>query len=100
MGWHIGKEAFATEYLFGKTPIAKGAIAGSPGSQVWATWVHRYYGRHDDESTSNVLYILRLVVEVDETATRLPSDAAKKPAKVVFEEQLRHRPRLLSGSLM
>lgn len=87
MGWHIGKETFATSHLFGKTPTAKGAIAGAPGSQVWATWTHRYYTRFDAEEPSNVLYILRLVVEVDETATRLPLDSIKRPAKDVYEMQ-------------
>jgi hypothetical protein len=90
MGWHFGKEHFATEYLFGKTPNTKGVIAGSPGSQVWATWVHRYYGRHDFESSNNVLHILRLVVELDETSTRLPSDATKRPTKEIFNKQMRY----------
>jgi hypothetical protein len=88
MGWHIGKEQFATDYLFGKSPTAKGVIAGSPRKQVWATWAHRYYGPLDAEEPSNVLYILRLVVEADETATRLPSDAAKRPGKDVYETQV------------
>jgi hypothetical protein len=88
-GWHIGKEQFATIHLFGKTPTAKGVIAGSPGQQVWATWVHRYYGPLDAEEPRNVLYILRLVVEVDGTATRLPGDAAKRPTKDVYETQVK-----------
>lgn len=88
MGWHIGKEQFATDYLFGKSPTAKGVIAGSPGKEVWATWVHRYYGPLDAEESSNVLYILRLVVEADETATRLPKDATKRPEKDVYETQI------------
>ena len=56
---------------------------------MWATWVRRYYGRHDAGSTNNVLYILRLVMEGDETATRLSSDARKRPAQGIYEEQLR-----------
>ena len=68
MLWHIGKEIFATERVFGKIPRAKGAIAGSPGDQVWAIWTHRYYRHPDAESSSNVLFILRLVVEDDVTA--------------------------------
>jgi hypothetical protein len=88
MGWHIGKEDFATDYLFGRRPTAKGAIAGPPGSQIWATWVRRYYDRLDAKNPSNVLYILRLVIEIDETATRLPSDAAKRPAKDVYKTQI------------
>lgn len=53
MGWHTGKEQFAADYLFNKTPSAKGVLAGAPGSQVWATWAHRYYGRLDAEEPSN-----------------------------------------------
>jgi GNAT superfamily N-acetyltransferase len=88
MGWHIGKERFATDYLFGRRPTSNGAIAGSPGSQVWATWVRRYYDCFDAEEPSNVLYILRLVIEIDETATRLPSDAAKRPTEDLYETQI------------
>ncbi|KAH7087341.1 hypothetical protein FB567DRAFT_524832 [Paraphoma chrysanthemicola] len=63
MGWHLGKEDFACNHLFGKTPQAKGAISGSPGNQIWVLWTHRYYEHPDGENTSNVLYILRLVME-------------------------------------
>ncbi|KAF2830315.1 hypothetical protein CC86DRAFT_315493 [Ophiobolus disseminans] len=90
MGWHIAKEHFAAQHLFGKTPSAKGAIAGSLGSQIWATWVRRYYGGPEDDvqPTNNALYILRLVVELDETATRLPQDAKKRPHEHVYQEQV------------
>ncbi|KAF2972709.1 hypothetical protein GQX73_g863 [Xylaria multiplex] len=79
MLWHIRKEDFATEYIFGKRPQAKGAIAGSPGKQVWAIWVHRYYGHPNhpdekDENGGNILYILRLVVEGDDTANKPHED--------------------------
>lgn len=77
MLWHIRKEDFATDYLFGKIPHAKGAIIGKPGRQVWAVWVRRYYDHPNSASHENILYILRLVLECDQTATRLPSDAAK-----------------------
>jgi hypothetical protein len=90
MGWHSAKEIFATTYLFEKPPAAKGATAGSPGSQIWALWTHRYYGRHDIEPKRNVLYILRLVLEVDETATTLLSDARKRPNKAMYEQQSRY----------
>ncbi|KAI1526017.1 GlcD FAD FMN-containing dehydrogenase [Pyrenophora tritici-repentis] len=88
MYWHFAKETFACNHLFGKLPTVKGAIVGSPGNQMWALWAHRYYGRHDVEPKNNVLYILRSVLEIDETATRLPSDAAKRPAQEVYEEQV------------
>lgn len=73
MLWHVRKEDFATEYLFGKKPLAKGAIAGPPGSQVWAVWTHRYYMHPKAESPNNVLYILRLVVEGDDSGNQPPS---------------------------
>jgi hypothetical protein len=73
MLWHIAKENFATEQLFSKIPRAKGVIAGPPGSQVWAIWTYRYYGHPNAESPSNVLYILRLVVEGDDSANKPPS---------------------------
>ncbi|KAK8022194.1 hypothetical protein PG993_012961 [Apiospora rasikravindrae] len=73
MLWHIRKEDFATEHIFGKKAEAKGAIAGSPGKQVWALWVRRYYKHPDhpcEEDGENVLYIVRLVVEGDNTANK------------------------------
>ncbi|KAI4635820.1 uncharacterized protein J4E87_000777 [Alternaria ethzedia] len=87
MLWHISKEVFATKHLFDRIPNAKGAIAGPPGSQVWALWTHRYYSHPDAGTSRNVLYILRLVMEVDETATRLSSDAAKLPEPAMYEQQ-------------
>ncbi|CAF9932441.1 MAG: hypothetical protein HETSPECPRED_008361 [Heterodermia speciosa] len=70
MLWHIAKENFATKWLFGKRPRAKGSIAGPPGSQVWAIWTHRYYVHPNMEASSNTLYILRLVVEGDDCVTK------------------------------
>lgn len=70
--WHLKKEDFASKYIFGKVPQAKGAIAGSPGKKVWATWTHRYYDHPlNAENPDNVLYILRLVVEGDTTANKV-----------------------------
>lgn len=34
MLWHIRKEDFASQYIFGRTLLNKGAIAGSPGQEV------------------------------------------------------------------
>ncbi|KAF2653824.1 hypothetical protein K491DRAFT_717678 [Lophiostoma macrostomum CBS 122681] len=77
MLWHISKEEFACQYLFGRVPKAKGAIAGDSGCQVWVIWTHRYYTSPEIETADNVLYILRLVMERDKTATRLPTDSSK-----------------------
>lgn len=69
MLWHISKEEFACKYLFHKTPTVKGAIAGSPGNRVWIVWTHRYYSHPDVEvkELENVLYILRLVIENEQS---------------------------------
>lgn len=80
--WHINKETFACTALFGDIPTAKGAIAGSPGSRVWAVWARRYYTSPlsplspPSSSTSssediNTLYILRFVLENPTPATDL-----------------------------
>lgn len=91
MLWHIRKEDFAANYIFGKKAEAKGAIAGSPGKQVWALWVRRYYEYPDhpngeEEGGGNVLYILRLVVEGDDTANR-PHEGQLPPATDAYTEQ-------------
>ncbi|KAI1748629.1 hypothetical protein F4782DRAFT_516170 [Xylaria castorea] len=91
MLWHIRKEDFAVNYIFSKKAEAKGAIAGSPGKQVWAVWVRRYYGHPDypdeeEEDGGNVLYILRLVVEGDDTANR-PHESQLPPVTDAYMEQ-------------
>ncbi|KAK4962797.1 hypothetical protein LTR10_000424 [Elasticomyces elasticus] len=73
MLWHVKKEDFATQFIFGNSPTAKGAIAGHTGFQTWALWVHRYYGLPTTKDTENVLYILWFVVEGDEIANNPPA---------------------------
>ncbi|KAH8808836.1 hypothetical protein F5884DRAFT_382934 [Xylogone sp. PMI_703] len=63
MQWHHGREDLVTNLLFKSSPSVKGAIAGSPGSRVWAIWTRGYYGKVDDPKASNSLYILRHVIE-------------------------------------
>ena len=63
MLWHLRKEEFACDKLFGKQPQVKGAIAGQPGNRVWAIWMHRFYGDPESVSSDNTLYILRIVTE-------------------------------------
>ncbi|KAH8724697.1 hypothetical protein GQ44DRAFT_245468 [Phaeosphaeriaceae sp. PMI808] len=98
IGWHLAKEQFACNHLFGKAPEAKGAIAGFPGDQVWVLWTHRYYSQPGSGTSSNVLYILRLVMEVDETATRLSSDAGKLPDKDIYEKQIKYLKAVLQAA--
>ena len=78
MLWHISKEEFACNRLFDEVPPAKGAMAGPPAEQVWAIWTHRYYGHPEKDAHNNVLYIQRLVMEADETATRIPCDRNRR----------------------
>ena len=89
--WHLAKETFACKHIFGKIPTAKGAIAGAPGNQVWALWTHRYYSHpftsSNENKDRNILYILRLTLEADGTATRLPSSATKYPTGEILDEQ-------------
>ncbi|KAL2853476.1 hypothetical protein BJY01DRAFT_206756 [Aspergillus pseudoustus] len=65
IAWHHSKEEFGGQKLFGKTPLVKGAIAGTPGNRVWAVWVHRFYRHPERDSSANILYILRFVMEGD-----------------------------------
>ncbi|KKZ62799.1 hypothetical protein EMCG_02842 [[Emmonsia] crescens] len=63
MLWHHAKEEFATNVLFKTQPQVKGAIAGEPGNRIWAVWTHRFYETPSKSTSSNTLYILRLVIE-------------------------------------
>ena len=66
MLWHISKEEFACQKIFGSVPQSKGAIAGERGCRIWALWAHRYYGHPNSSPEDNTLYILRFVVEDQE----------------------------------
>lgn len=97
MLWHIRKEDFATEKLFGKAAQAKGAIAGPPGRQVWAIWTHRYYGHLDAEPSNNVLYILRLVVEGG-CAREISSAEEKEQHTAMQDEQISYLKAVLQAA--
>jgi hypothetical protein len=94
LGWHLAKEDFACSHLFGKVPEVKGAIAGPHGSQVWAIWTRRYYNHPATEKSQNVLYILRLVMEADQTATRLRHTVNEEK----YHEQLCHLQAVLQAA--
>lgn len=98
MLWHIRKEDFATEHLFGKTAQVRGAIAGPPGKQVWVIWTRRYYGRHDVEGSNNVLYILRLVVEGDISANMPPLAESSENGMNLSDEQVMHLEAVLQAA--
>lgn len=63
MLWHHRKEEFGCEFLFQRKPEVKGAIFGQPGKRVWVVWNHRFYELPSEKSSSNTLFILRLVIE-------------------------------------
>ena len=83
MLWHHKKEEFVCKKLFGKQPAIKGAIVGQPGNRMWAIWTHRFYEHPESASSENTLYILRLVIENQATAT---SDAEQADSEI---EQMR-----------
>lgn len=95
MLWHIRKEDFAADRIFGKKAEVKGAMAGSPGKQVWAIWVRRYYGHpgnhpvenEEKKDGGNVLYTLRIVMEDDETANKPHDESQSPPPTDAYEEQ-------------
>ena len=79
MRWHHRKAEFACEKLFGKQPRIKGAIAGQPDDRIWVIWTHRYYGDPGLDSSSNTLYILRLVIENQLAQNKLSLDNGDLP---------------------
>lgn len=86
MVWHHAREQFMTSKIFGKTPQTKGAVAGSPGSRVWAIWTRSFYGPlvHD---SGNALHILRLVVE-DNTSSDQNAEHLKSILQLAQAEAL------------
>ncbi|KAL8643027.1 MAG: hypothetical protein Q9226_008439 [Calogaya cf. arnoldii] len=67
MLWHIRKEEFACDKIFGKQPHFKGAVTGEPNDRIWVIWTHRYYGHPHTNPLDNTLYILRVVIENEST---------------------------------
>jgi hypothetical protein len=90
VGWHLAKEEFACNYLFGKPPHVIGAIAGPSGSQVWALWTRRYYNHPDAEKPHNALYILRLVMEADGNTTHSRSGSEMPDRNENDTNQVQH----------
>ena len=86
MQWHHHREQFMTSKIFGKTPQIKGAVAGPPGSRVWAIWTRSFYGPLRPES-GNALHILRLVIE-DNTSSAENAEALKSILQVAQAEAL------------
>ncbi|PKS09261.1 hypothetical protein jhhlp_003875 [Lomentospora prolificans] len=73
--WHMMREDFITNRIFGRTPTVRGGVYGSRGQRIWAVWTRAYQiapvlppASMEDLSDENTLHILRLVVE-DESCT-------------------------------
>ncbi|KAI4255538.1 MAG: hypothetical protein LQ352_002526 [Teloschistes flavicans] len=67
MQWHHAREEFLAQELLGRLPLAKGALATTTdGKRAWCIWT-RSFGVEADE---NVLNILRLVVEGENSCGR------------------------------
>ncbi|KAI9787151.1 MAG: hypothetical protein M1839_003386 [Geoglossum umbratile] len=68
MEYHHAREEFIAHEVFGYEPSVKGAIVGdTEGQRAWCIWT-RVYG-----SSDATLYILRLVLEGDESIERTSS---------------------------
>ncbi|KAK3956635.1 hypothetical protein QBC32DRAFT_330531 [Pseudoneurospora amorphoporcata] len=67
--WHLLREDFMTQHIFGRTPSVRGAIYSRPGEsgegkRVWAVWTRSYYRGLESESIEgNHMHILRFVME-------------------------------------
>lgn len=62
--WHLAKEEFVSNELYGKIPKVNGAIVGTEkGKRVWCIWARTWIDSDPQNTKDNALYILRLVVE-------------------------------------
>jgi hypothetical protein len=84
MQWHHLRELFMTQKIFGRSPDIRGAIAGPPGSRVWAIWTRSFYGPLVPES-GNALHILRLIVE-DNQASKQNAESLKSILELAQHE--------------
>ncbi|KAL9585468.1 MAG: hypothetical protein Q9212_001501 [Teloschistes hypoglaucus] len=78
MQWHHAREEFLALELLGRLPLAKGALTTtSDGKRAWCIWT-RTFGAGEDE---NILHILRLVVEGEDTCERQAGNAPDKGSR-------------------
>ena len=71
MSWHHAREEFFGQEVLGRVPTVKGAYAQcSNGNRVWAIW-SRFFG--NQSTKGNVLNVLRMIVESEESITSLAS---------------------------
>lgn len=62
--WHLMREDYMTQQIFGRTPAVRGALytGRGAGRRMWAVWTRGYYAGVASPK-DNTLYILRFVVE-------------------------------------
>ncbi|KAL8692597.1 MAG: hypothetical protein Q9218_002413 [Villophora microphyllina] len=85
MQWHHAREEFLAQELLGRRPLTKGALAATAdGKRVWCIWT-RTFGSSEDE---NVLHILRLVVEGENSCDRQGVNAPGEGYRNVSDQAL------------
>ncbi|KAI1095049.1 hypothetical protein F5B19DRAFT_397270 [Rostrohypoxylon terebratum] len=100
MRWHLYRDDFIASILFKSSPgptnpssSIKGAIAGSQeGHRVWAVWSRNYYGgasKPTDKVEKNTLYILRLIIEAENSEGEEPSEDTVEAFSAVMKTALR-----------
>jgi hypothetical protein len=60
--WHLQREGFVTQQVFGRQPAVHGGVWGEAGGRVWALWTRGYHGGAGT-TEGNTLHVLRLVAE-------------------------------------
>jgi len=65
--WHMMREDYMTQHIFGRTPSVKGAVFGEKGNRMWAVWTRGYYGGLQ-KMEGNKMFILRFVIEDERLA--------------------------------
>ena len=67
MSWHHAREDFVAKEILGRTPRIKGLyVQCNDGRRVWCIW-SRFFGNASTDG--NTLYVLRMVVEGEESLT-------------------------------
>ncbi|KAI0848902.1 hypothetical protein F5Y00DRAFT_262058 [Daldinia vernicosa] len=112
--WHLYRDDFIASILFksdpsqSQEPFSRGALAGPQGRRVWALWSRNYYGGGSgsapaDNVDKNTLYILRLVVEPEESSEEgedeNPSEDIHEAFAAVIQAALREASRWHLGKV-
>ncbi|KAI9801815.1 MAG: hypothetical protein M1825_003188 [Sarcosagium campestre] len=90
ISWHLARQNFLANELYGSTPEINGAIVGEQaGRRAWCIWTRSWYDGDGDKSADNTLQILRLVVEAETNEEELDSDrlVARQVAALLLAAQ-------------